>query len=349
MKELDAITTLASVLPRAPAQLNRLFESDAELVRLGGGVYGFTIDEHSPDEDYFSHYFPETLGFNLVTCTVSDLLAAGVRPDFYLHSMTLPENAPDAFCRGLFDGIREGLEKAGCTLLGGDTSFAATWRYVGMAFGRSERPLLRSGAVPGDRIYSTGRFGSGNRQALLMLLLQSGAIADSPEARVIASPRFDCRLGQATLAWQHARFAIDSSDGYLGSVACLAQANPDVGFVARVGEHLVDDASAEVARRAGLLPETMLFGSAGEYELLFGVPAREASAFERAVGSAGACPLLVGEVTVERGIVVETARGRSALAIDRLPDPRALGSSAYIERVAALTQEILGGAGVTGG
>jgi thiamine-monophosphate kinase len=280
---------------------------------------------------------------------VSDLLAAGVRPEFYLHSMTLPENAADAFCRGLFDGIREGLEKAGCKLLGGDTSFAATWRYVGVAFGRSERPLLRSGAVPGDRIYSTGRFGSGNRQALLILSLQSGRIADTPEERVIASPRFECRLTQATLAWPHARFAIDSSDGYVGSLVCLAKANPDVGFVARVGEDLVDTASIEVARRVGLSAETMLFGSAGEYELLFGVPAEEASAFERSVGSAGALPLLVGEVTADRGLVVESTRGRSALALDRLPDPRALGPSAYIERVVALTQEILGGAGVTGG
>jgi thiamine-monophosphate kinase len=349
MKELDAINALASVLPRAAAQLNGLFESDAEFLRLGDSVYGFTIDEHSPDEDYFSQYFPETLGSNLVTCTVSDLLAAWVRPDFYLHSMTLPENAGDAFCRGLFDGIRDGLEKAGCKLLGGDTSFAATWRYVGVAFGRSERPLLRSGAVPGDRIYSTGRFGSGNRQALLMLLLQSGRIADTPEQRVVASPRFECRLSQATLAWQHARFAIDSSDGYMGSLVCLAKANPEVGFVARVGEDLVDAASVEVARRTGLAPETMLFGSAGEYELLFGVPAQEASAFERAMGSVGACPLLVGEVTAERGVVVETARGRSALALDRLPDPRDLGPSAYIERVATLTQEILGGVGVTEG
>jgi thiamine-monophosphate kinase len=349
MKEIDAITALAGAMPRAAAQLNGLFESDAELLRLGDGVYGFTIDEHSPDEDYFSQYFPETLGFNLVTCTVSDLLAAGVRPGFYLHSMTLPDNAQDAFCRSLFGGIREGLEKAGCTLLGGDTSFAATWRYVGVAFGRSERPLLRSGAVPGDRIYSTGRFGSGNRQALLMLLLQSGTIADSPEERVIASPRFACRLSQATLAWPHARFAIDSSDGYLGSLVCLAKANPEVGFVARVGEDLVDAASVEVARRAGLSPETMLFGSAGEYELLFGVPAQEASAFERALGSVGSCPLFVGEVTAERGLVVETGRGRSALALDRLPDPRALGPSAYIERVAALTREILGAAGATGG
>jgi thiamine-monophosphate kinase len=343
VKESAAIRALVSVLERARGQLNAPFEADAELIRLGDTQWGFTIDEYSPDEDFFSSYFPATLGSNLVTCTVSDLLAAGVRPAFYLHAMTLPED--EGFWQGLFDGIRQGLVDAGCHLLGGDTSFAPSWRYVGVAFGACERPLLRSGAQPGDRVYATGPFGSGNRQALLQLLLRKGELSDTPELRAVASPRFVSRLPQAELAWRYARFSIDSSDGYVNAFADLARANPDLGFVARIGEELVDRATAEFTRRMRLAPETALFGSAGEYELLFGVPTERARDFEQALGACGAAPLLVGEVTAERGLHCDTERGRSILPLERLPDPRSLDPAAYIRRLAALAEEILAGTG----
>jgi thiamine monophosphate kinase len=343
MRESAAIRGLLGLLERAPGQLNAPFEADAELIGLGAGRYGFTIDEYSPEEDYFSSYFPTILGANLVTCTVSDLLAAGVRPAFYLHSMSLPED--ESFSQALFDGLRQGLAEAGCRLLGGDTSFASTWRYVGVAFGPCERPILRSGAVPKDHIYATGPFGSGNRQALLQILLRQGALPDEPGTRLLASPRFVSRLTQAEFAWRYARFAIDSSDGYVNAFADLARANPEVGFVARVGEALVDPATAELTRQLRLPPETSLFGSAGEYELIIGVPAEHAREFEAALGASGAPPLLVGEVTSGRGLCCETERGRTPLELERLPDPRALDPMSYIERLAALTAEILGGPG----
>jgi thiamin-phosphate kinase len=339
MRESAAIRGLLGILERAPGQLNAPFEADAELIRLCDGEYGFTIDEYSPEEDYFSDYFPTVLGANLITCTVSDLLATGVRPAFYLHSMTLPED--EAFSQGLFDGLRQGLADAGCQLLGGDTSFASSWRYVGVAFGPCERPVMRSGAVPTDRVYATGPFGSGNRQALLALLLRQAQLPDTPEMRLAASPRFVSRLRQTELAWRYARFAVDSSDGYVNAFADLARANPEVGFVARLSQQLVDPVTAELTRRIQLRPETALFGSAGEYELLFGVPCEHARDFETALATSGVVPLLVGEVTREPGLRCETDRGRARLPLERLPDPRALGPMSYMKHLSLLTAEIL--------
>ena len=106
MKETAAIASLTGRLRRAAEQRNSVFESDAELLRLGDALYGFTVDEYNPDEDFFSSFDPATLGFNLVACTVSDLLAAGVQPAFYMHALTLPRAATSTFEEGLFDGIR---------------------------------------------------------------------------------------------------------------------------------------------------------------------------------------------------------------------------------------------------
>lgn len=341
MREAALITKLTGLLPRSAAQLNRVFEADAELVRLGGEVYGFTTDEYNPHEDYFSSFVPETLGFNVVTCTVSDLLAAGVRPGFFLHAMTLPRDATDLFCEQFFAGIKLGLEAAGCALIGGDTSTAETWSYVGTAFGVAARPLLRSGAQVGDRIYASGPFGSGNRQALLLLLMAGGQLADSKEQRATASPRFASRRAQAELTWPYARFAIDSSDGYINSFACLAEVNPNVGFALELDASLVDPTTQAVARGLGMPPEVMLLGSAGEYELVYGIAKDSEHAFLAALAASGHEALYVGEVIAVPGLHVHAAGGRTSLSAAELPDARALDRQTYIAQLQALVGRLL--------
>lgn len=337
MREQSTISLLSSLLHRSPAQLNVPFESDAEFVRLAGATYGFTIDEHSPTEDRFTSFDPETLGWNLVVCTVSDLLAAGVQPAFYLHSITLPNTSDAEFCMPLFRGIEAALQAEGCALLGGDTSFAADWRYVGVAMGPTERGIFRTELVPGDVLFATGPFGSGNRQALLSVLLEQGRIADTPDQRRNATVRFACRRHEAEQAWRHVRAGIDSSDGLCGALLDLKRANPDCGLLVEPRAELLDPVSVATLREFGLPEALLLFGPAGEYELLFAVPGRQVDAFLGALSGVGASPLCVGEVIAQPGLWFRSQHGNVPFDETSLPDPRLLQPGDYLRE---LTQTV---------
>ena len=341
MREPDAIALLSGMLSRSPAQINRPFESDAEFIRLGELTYGITIDEHNPAEDRFSSFDPETLGWNLVVCTVSDLLAAGVQPTFYLHSMTLPQRAEGEFYAGLFRGMSAALGAEGCALLGGDTSFAQDWRYVGVAFGPSARPILRSHAQPGDQLYSTGRFGAGNRQALLSVLLEQHQIADGPEIRKLATVRFACRRAEAERAWISVHAGIDTSDGLCQSLQDLARVNPGCGFVVDHNPALLDPESAALLHRLSLPPELLLFGSEGEYELLFSVPLERSAQFIADLVSVGTEPIRVGEVIDQPGLWFATPRRNIQLDCAKLPDSRDLPPSEYLARLVSQVTSLL--------
>lgn len=333
MREHAMVALLSSLLRRSPQQLNLPFEADAEFVRLGEVTYGFSIDEHNRTDDGFTSFDPETLGWNLVVCTVSDLLAAGVRPSFYLHSMTLPNAADDTFCTGLSRGVGAALQAEGCALLGGDTSFAEDWRYVGVAFGPTERPILRSGLQSGDLLYATGRLGSGNRQALLSLLLDQQRIEDAPETRQLATVRFPCRRVEAERAWSYARSGIDTSDGLAGALRDLQRVNKACGFVLEQISGLLDPQSASLMRRLGLPVELLLFGSLGEYELLFCVSPADAEDFVADLATVGCAPIRVGEITDQPEVRLVGARRLVPVDLDSLPDPRALAPNEYLERM----------------
>lgn len=339
MREHDTIALLSSMLIRSPAQLNRVFESDAEFVRLGGSTYGISIDEHNPTEDRFGAFHPETLGWNLVICTLSDLLAAGVRPAFYLHSMTLPRRAEENFHAALFRGVAAALRAEDCALLGGDTSFDTDWRYVGVALGPTERAISRTGLIPGDVLYSTGQFGSGNRQALLSFLLEQGRIVDSPELRQLGSVRFACRRNEAERAWAWVRAGIDTSDGLCGALRDLLRVNPGRGVLVEYDSTLLDESSAAVMHRFALPAELLLFGTEGEYELLFGVASEQVEAFVSAIGGAGCVPVRVGQVIEQPGLWFQAKGQRAQFDCDGLPDPRELEPSEYL---ACLTRCVSG-------
>lgn len=347
MNELDAVMRLTAQLGRSPGQLNRPFESDAEFVRIGESILGITVDEHNPEEDRFPASDPEALGWNLVICTVSDLLAAGVLPAFYLHSMTLPRYQNSEYYERLFCGISAAISASKCALLGGDTSFADVWRYVGVAFGTTKRPILRTGVQPGDRLFATGPFGRGNRLALNSLSIenrQAGGAVTALEAFEAHSVRFPCRRAEAERAWPWVNAGVDTSDGLVFALRDLARVNPTFGFKIELKQELYESESVASFSRLQLPQELLLFGALGEYELLFSVSEENTSPFLSALGGAGNIPVFVGEVTADEGLWLSAGKRCVSVAWSSLPEPRELNPNDYLRelttRVGTLVQEI---------
>jgi len=99
---------------------------------------------------------PYQVGVKTVCANLSDIASMGAVPKYFLVSLSLPENLT-YFADGFLEGIETMLDRFSVKLIGGDTTGAMDYVFVnGVAIGETEKPVLRSGAKPGDFIYLAG-------------------------------------------------------------------------------------------------------------------------------------------------------------------------------------------------
>ncbi len=258
MNEIDTIRRIAARFRRSGDQVNAPFESDAEFVRLGSQLWGLTIDEFSPAEDLFTAENPRRLGANLAAATLSDLLAAGVEPRFFLHALGLPRAADPEFVDGLSTGLAVALEEAGCALAGGDLGVADPWHFTGFAMGpvASPAPLTRRLTGAPQTLWVSGPLGD----------LNAAAFSGAP------TPAIELRAAAASAARGVSLAGIDTSGGLADALWMLHLASPGVRIEVHPDSVPFAPGVREACAAAGIPPEAALFGGAGEYELLFAVP-----------------------------------------------------------------------------
>lgn len=273
MNEQDLIRRIASQFPRSPLQSNALFGCDAEVLEMGGRQWCLTMDEFSPEEDLFTSGSPETLGANLAVATLSDLLACGAEPRFFMQSLVLPKNPAAGFVDGLAAGIKKVLGAAGCHLCGGDLGSARGWRFTGFAMGPAAGvPLTHN--LPGKdyTLWVTGRLGDANFAVL----------------NELPTPSFELRLAESKVIRSLAAACIDTSGGLVDALWLLRGQNPDLRFELDLDRVPFSRGIPEFAETSGLPAGAFLLGGAGEYELLFALPAGLPAAQARKIERAGA-------------------------------------------------------------
>jgi thiamine-monophosphate kinase len=255
MTEYEIIRSMAAKHRRSKDQLNQLFECDAELIKIGDQVWGLTMDDFSPAEDLFTCADPSKLGANLAVATISDLLAAGVEPKFFMHAVSLPDSTESSFIEGLSEGIETILRQAGCTLCGGDLGKSDAWRYCGFCMGPvvSPKPLTHRVPKENQTLWVTGKLGDANLAAVLKS----------------QTPSFELRLNEAAVIRKHATACIDTSGGLMDALWLLHAMSPGVRFDLHTEKIPLAPGIREASAHAGFPAEAALLGGAGEYELLF--------------------------------------------------------------------------------
>jgi thiamine-monophosphate kinase len=253
-----------------------------------------SVEDHHFRRDWLT---PREIGYRSVAAAMSDLAAMAARPLGVLVAISIPAEWREAL-PNIADGIGDAVDQTGTVILGGNLSggreLSITTTVLGFAF----KPLVRSGAEPGDRIYVTGRLGGpGAALAALERGEQPGARARDAYAR----PR--PRLAESVwLAEQGASAAIDISDGLAGDLAHLAAASK-ISIAVDVDRiPTLDDIDPDAALRSG-----------EEYELLVTCPRElDGEAFVRRF----AIPLTeIGRVTArdeETNVVLRQGGNRVA-------------------------------------
>jgi thiamine-monophosphate kinase len=166
----------------------------------------------------------EDIGHKAAAANLADIAAMGATATALLVGLACPPDTPATWLEGVADGLAEECEPLGAAVVGGDMVAAApdsasvvlSITALGDLAGR--RPVLRSGARPGDVIALAGRLGWA---ACGLAVLRRGF--SSPAAAVAAhrrpSPPYAAGPGAAEAG---ATAMCDVSDGLLADAAHLA-------------------------------------------------------------------------------------------------------------------------------
>ncbi|MHB8074106.1 thiamine-phosphate kinase [Desulfosporosinus fructosivorans] len=262
-KEKEMIELINKHMPRSASQLNKLFESDSEIVQFQGKRLLYTMDEFS-EEDLLRDNDPYVLGWNMAVGSISDILASGGKPKYYAHSLVIQKSWSQDYVSKLSQGIAQVLKEVGAAFIGGDFGTSKTWRYTGSVIGELEgEPLLRSGAKVGDGIYVTGPIGGGNIEAALVLY------GKNPYIKHLTGhwkKPFQLRTKEAELIKRHSCCCIDTSDGIFNALNSISEMS-ETGFV--VSDLPYIESGVFLAKGLNLPEEVLFLGECGEYELLF--------------------------------------------------------------------------------
>lgn len=302
-REKEIIKVINRHMPRSSSQVNRVFESDSEIVAFHGKGLLFTMDEFS-EEDLLREDDPFKLGWNMAIGSISDILASGGRPKFYAHSMVIRDSWTIDYVEKLSLGIAQVLNETGAAFIGGDFGIAPTWRYTASVIGDLEgQAMLRSRAKVGDGIYLTGPIGRGNVEAALKLYEQN-PILKHLTGRWKNS--FRLRSREAEVIKRYSRCCIDTSDGVFNSLGTISEMS-GTGFVVNDLPYVK---SGLLLAKSLKLPKEMLFlGECGEYELLFTISRESEEEFSRAASEQQLKFYKIGEIK-EQGILSLLARER---------------------------------------
>ena len=326
MKETDIIKAIRTHLRNCPQQRNGVFESDAEIVELGGQLLAFTTDDFSA-EDRMPAEDPQMLGRNLAIATMSDLLAVGAAPEFMMQSLVVCPEMDREVIEGISAGIQEALDEFGAFMLGGDVGLGAEWRYTGFAIGsfvKGATPMSRKIPVNSGMIVATGGFGDANLSAVTS---SSGL-------------RFECRLDQARRIATGAAACIDTSDGLVRAIETIWELNPKIRLVIDLDTIPYASGVNELAASLSVRPEALLFGSAGEYELVAFVPEPHGRELLEGGGFTAIGAFLSDS---PGGVYYRTAGADELIPHIAAPDPRQMRDfEEYRDAIVALTHRLFG-------
>jgi len=224
---------------------------------------------------------PAGIGWKALAVNLSDLAAMGGTPESAVVAVALPPDRP-----GLADELLAGLlacaDRFACPLVGGDTSAGPELFLAVTVTGHAERPVLRSGAAPGETVLVTGPLGAASAA-----LEQLEAGDDAPDAGALHRPlpRIDEGLAAATAG---ATAMLDLSDGLAVDLPRIARAS-GVG-IALDRVPVADGAS-----------EGQAVGGGDDYELCFTAPDpdRARAAFTEAGLRE---PIAIGVTTADGGV-----------------------------------------------
>ena len=259
---------------------------DAAVLRANRNQWVWTVDACVQDVHFNWKWLrPEDVGWRSLQAAVSDIAAMGAQPVAALSSLALPGDAQTALWRGVLRGQSRASTSLDCPVIGGNLSRASEVSIHTTVLGHVKRPILRSGAQPGDEVWLVGSVGA--------------AAAGLTVLRRVPDNERDSAMRSCVNAWRHPRAltkegallngrahaAIDVSDGVAGDSLHISRASKVAIVLDASALQLA--AGASVKRVASALRHSVLdwvLTGGEDYALLATGPARNRPSFVKCIG-----------------------------------------------------------------
>ena len=182
------------------------------------------------------HFFPDDpatdIAWKALAVNVSDLVAKGAAPHAYLMSLAFPEPPAREWLAGFAAGLASAQTQLGITLIGGDTDRRPgplTITITALGLVPAGAMVQRGTARAGDHLFVSGTLGD----SALGLVLRTGEPQTqswplASHERLMLIRRYlrpEPRLGLIPILRQHARAAMDISDGLIKDLGRMAALN----------------------------------------------------------------------------------------------------------------------------
>lgn len=299
MKESDIVERVRQLFPQRGAKIG--IGDDAAVV----GEHVITTDMLIEDVDFTRDIPLRFVARKSLAVNLSDLAAMGALPAFAVVALGLPawsHEQIDEFLEAMASMARQ----YDIDLVGGDLSRAEKLTIAVTAIGYVEhRPLLRSGARAGDRIYLSRPIGGA--AAGLWLLQHGWTVDNGPSVSFVqrefafsairrqVDPEPEVRLGRDLAQTDKVTACIDVSDGLSTDLHHLCDASGVGADIERERIPIFPDLAT-----SGLgvpVQECVLHGGE-EYALLFTSPLRESELSAKV----GRPVYSIGRVSKELGV-----------------------------------------------
>jgi len=214
----------------------------------------------------------EAVGWKCLARAVSDVAAMGAVPRCFLLSLALPSVQSGAWFDQFLRGVRRAAKRFRCALAGGDTTRTKTILINVMVVGEvvSGLEITRSGARPGDILFTSGRLGEAELGLELIRIGKGRVDSRDPVLKKHLYPEPRIELGRWLAEKRLASAMMDLSDGLSSDLPRLCTAS---GVGARIISEKIP--AVRVSRRlgGGYSPLELALHGGDDYELLFTVPA----------------------------------------------------------------------------
>lgn len=197
------------------------------------------------------------VGWKAVAVNLSDAAAMAAEPLAAVGTVALPRRLTMAEARRLFDGMRRCAAEFRCSWVGGDvTAWDKPLAVTVTVLAHAARPVLRSGARPGELLCVTGCLGGS---------LLGRHLTFTPRVREARALAERVELGAM----------IDLSDGLSSDVGHIADES-GVGVAIEAARVPISEAAGEAAAADGRSPLVHALDDGEDFELLFTVPEADA-------------------------------------------------------------------------
>jgi thiamine-monophosphate kinase len=258
------------------------------------------------DLKYLSYF---DVGARCACAALSDLVAMGAEPQVLLVGLLIPGSTSTRAVRQLYQGMERVCAQLNCEIGGGDIVAFDRLILCLTALGKAARPLLRSGAKPGDYVYLTGYAGLAETGRLILARNLKAALGAGSVAAAIDRHRLPLpRIGVLHRLRSRISAMIDTSDGLgtdLGHLSHMSQVRLAIA-VERIPVHPL---TVALCQRLDIDPMDFVFRSGEDYELLF----TSRSQLKSVVG--GVPVHCIGRVEPGRGVYIEKMGKREKLRI----------------------------------